>query len=397
MVIENNNSKALGIDKLGSVGMFLGLLGIIGTLVAIFGGDKSLATTGLQSYLVGYAFWFTLTIGCLGITFLHHTVRGCWGLSILRLVEAGGGALMLIVMGVLFVPIAINMGSLYEWTHPEFMNSAEALKHKLPYLNQSGFFLRFGACMLIWIAYASYFRRSSLKQDETGDTKLAQSRTNWAAPGLVVFFLTTTLVFVDLFMSLDPHWMSQIWGFLFVVMGALCAFALTTLIVMSNAKKEPVSGFMNRGLSKDLGNFMFVFTCLWAYFSFSQYVIIYAGNLPEFNSFYITRRDSGWGLLGVILMFGQFLIPFIALLFPTTKANPSKLVNVAIWILLFRVLDVYWTVMPFMRKEMSFHVLDLAAFVGIGGIWLFVFSRVASQTKVVPTHDPRLITAYEHA
>jgi len=245
--------------------------------------------------------------------------------------------------------------------------------------------------------YMYAMRKSSLKQEETRDNNLAQSRTNWAAPGLVVFCVTVTLAFTDLTMSLDPHWFSHIWGFINIAGSSLSVFAFCNIIVMSNAKRSPFADVMNKGLSKDLGNWMFVFTCLWAYFSFSQYVIIYAGNMPEFTSFFLARRDPTWGALGLGLMFGSFLLPFVILLSPKVKATPSWLVRVAVWILLFRVLDVYWMVIPFFRSTLKFDVNDLVAFVAIGGLWLFAFSKATMKASLVPTHDPKLVEEYEHA
>lgn len=397
MVIEKNEAKSVGLDKIGWAGLILGLIGVGivgGQAITSSGADKAVS---LSAYMFGFAFWFTLTIGCLGLVFLHHTVRGAWGLSIMRLIEAGGGAPTLAAFGVLCAPIFMNLKSIYKWTDTAYMNETIMMKAKLFYLNEQGFMIRVVVCFLIWIAYAWYFRQSTLKQDATGDDKLRQKRTSWSAPGLVVFVVTVTLATVDLFMSLDPAWMSQIWGFLFIVYGGLAALALCNLIVMSNATKEPFNRIINSGLSKDLGNWMFVFTCLWAYFSYSQYVIIYAGNLPEFNTYFVDRFKPGWMNLFMALIVGQFLVPFLLLLIPKVKKSPNLLVAVAVWILAFRVVDLYWVLMPFMRKEFAPHMMDAVAFIGMGGIWFFFFSQQLQKARLIPTHDPRVITAYEHA
>jgi hypothetical protein len=392
MVIENNSAKAVKLDLWGKVGLVLGVIGLIGVLIPLLGGDKA----ALQGYLYGYAYWFCLMIGCIGITLLHHTVRGAWGLSILRLTEAGGGVVMVAVMLVLSAPILAKFGDLYHWADLSHMKEDHILAKKLWYLNTPGFYLRFLGYFLIWGLYMWRMQLSTLRQDESNDTRLAQRRTNFAAPGLVLFVLTVTLASIDLFMSLDPHWFSSIWGFLFVVYGALAAFAFCNLVVMSNADKGPYASVMNKGLSKDLGNFMFMFTCLWAYFSFSQYIIIYSGNLPEFTTYYAARGNVQWGALGLALLVGHFLVPFITLLSPKVKATPRLLVRIAAWILVWRAVDLYWVIMPFMRPDFAFSIYDVLALVGVGGIWLFVFSTQVVQGKLLPTHDPRLIEAYDH-
>lgn len=394
MTIENNNGKAIGLDKLGYAGLLIGVLSALWLGYSIAQDAKA----ALPSYLFGYIFWFGMTIGCAGLVLLHHTVRGAWGLAILRLIEAGSSVGNLFLMTLLSAPILMNLPKIYEWAEPAFKeHGSPFMNFKFAWLTDGFFMARILGYFVILGLYMYAMRKSSLKQDETRDENLAQTRTNWAAPGILVFCITVTLAFTDLTMSLDPHWFSHIWGFINIAGSTLSVFAFCNLLVMSNSKRLPYSEIMNKGLSKDLGNWMFVFTCLWAYFSFSQYVIIYAGNMPEFTSFFLARRDPTWGALGLGLMFGSFLLPFVILLSPRVKATPSWLVRVAIWILVFRVLDAYWTVIPFFRSTLKFDPNDLIAFLAVGGLWLFGFSRAATQGALVPTHDPRVKEAYEHA
>lgn len=391
MTFENNTAKALGLEKIGFAGLVIGVV-CLGITFA----------TGLESampsYLFGYMFWFSMTVGCIGLILLHHTVRGAWGLSILRLIESGGSVMSLLFLAVLALPIFMNLSKLYGWTSPDFKSHpSEFTNFKFAWMSEGPFIARILVYFLIWGVYVYFLRKSSLQQDETLDNGLAQRRTNASAPGIVVFVIAATLAFTDLTMSIDPHWFSQIWGFINIAGSTLAVFAFCNLIVMSNARKAPYSEVMNRGLSKDLGNWMFVFTCLWAYFSFSQYVIIYAGNLPEFNSFFIDRQDPSWGAIGLALMFGSFLVPFVWLLFPRVKATPAWLVRVAVWILIFRVVDLYWMIVPHYREAAIFDYRDLTALLGVGGFWLFAFGKQVEKGRLLPTHDPRLVEAYEHA
>lgn len=393
MTIPNNTAGAIGLPKLGHAGLLLGVVGLLATFAAGFD-DRA-----FQSYLFGYMFWFGMTVGCLGLVLLHHTVRGAWGLSILRLIEAGSSGMSLLVMAVLSGPILMKLPVLYGWAGAEFKAHPNPgfTEFKFLWMTDWFFTVRIAAYFLIFAAYAIAMRRSSLRQDETHDENLAQKRTNWAAPGIVAFVVTATLAYTDLTMSIDPHWFSHIWGFINIAGSTLAVFAFCNLIVMSNAHRQPYSEVMNRGLSKDLGNWMFVFTCLWAYFSFSQYVIIYSGNLPEFNSFFLRRQDPSWGMLGLMLMAGAFLVPFVWLLFPRVKATPRMLVQVAVWVLVFRILDLYWNVIPFYRDRLEFDYRDWTALLGVGGFWLFAFGNQVQRARLLPVHDPRLVEAYEHA
>lgn len=394
MVIEKNEARAIGLQNFGNMGGLIGIAALAFALFQVFS-DPSL----LSGYLFAYVFWFGISIGCLGLTLLHHTVRGAWGLSILRLIEAGGSWTNWVLMLVLSAPILMNLPKVYEWATPEFKAHGNPgyTEFKFLWMSENFFIARIIIYCLAFALWAYVLRKSSLKQDETRDESLAQWRTNLSAPSLVFFVILATLAFTDLTMSLDPHWFSHIWGFINIAGSTLAVFAICNLIVMTNANRLPYSEVMNRGLSKDLGNWMFVFTCLWAYFSFSQYVIIYAGNLPEFTSFFLARRDPTWGALGLSLMAGSFLVPFVTLLSPKVKATPRFLVVMAVWILIFRIVDVYWMVIPFFRETLKFQIVDLVSFLGIGGAWWFGFGRQITVGSLLPTHDPRLKEAYEHA
>ncbi|KAA0239662.1 MAG: hypothetical protein EDM74_03375 [Armatimonadetes bacterium] len=394
MNLSNNTARALGFDKLAPVAL-LGVVGL-GVLCGVaFASDKA---TFLQSYLMGWLFWMLLAIGCLGFTLLHHTIRAAWSLSILRLLEAGSSPMMFAALAIAFVPIAANTHTLYEWTHTAFMQSHPALQYKLWFLNETGWFVRTAVYFLIFFGMSAILRKSSHEQDRTGETRLAEGRTTLSAPGLVVFVLTVTLATTDWVMSLDPHWFSHIFGAWLMVGGALTAVAVMNWIVCRNALRAPFAEIVNKGLTKDLGNMMFVFTLLWAYTSLSQFLIIWSGNLPEFITYYVSRTKMGWDTMGLVLIAGQFLAPFLLLMAPRTKAVPRLLMLMASWILLMRVVDVFWIVAPFFRKNgVEVVWTDFAAFGFMGCLWLFVFARSALQGSLIPTHDPRVKEAYHHA
>ncbi len=353
----------------------------------------------LQSYLMAWVFWILLALGCLGFTLLHHSIRGVWGLGVLRLFEAGASPATFLVLGLAGIPIFANMHSLYEWTHADFMASSEALRYKQWYLNEAFFFLRLAAYFAFWIWISWFLRKSGIRQDQILDERLAQARMNWSAPMLVFFVLSVTLCMTDWVMSLDPHWFSHIFGLWLLIGGGLTAIAAVNLLIARNADVEPYKSVMSVGWTKDLGNMMFVFTLLWAYTSLSQYLIIWQGNLPEFTSYYFVRSQGGWENIALVLIFGQFLFPFVALLSPRVKRVPALLGAMATWILLMRVLDVFWIIAPFFRKgSLEVHWgPDLVAFAFLGMLWLVVFANQLMRATLIPEHDTRLKEAYHHA
>lgn len=402
IISSQNHAKAIGIKGITSTAGILFIVGIVASL-AMFNSDKEF----MFSYFFGWLFFTCLTLGCLGVTLLHHTVRGAWGLSILRLVEAGGSPASIAAMFVGWIPIFLKAKEFYPWADPEKVAHDHVLHYRahdlwgfLQYQPQP-WMIRSIVCFAIWFGLSAVLRKSSQAQDSVADkgaaAKMAAFRTTIAAPGIVLYFLAGTMAFTDWVMSIDAHWFSTMMPAWFVVGSVLTALALCNVIVMSNATKEPYNEVMNKGLSKDLGNMLFVFSLLWAYTSFSQFVIIWAGNLPELTTFYITRTRPVWQAIGVFLIFGQFLFPFISLLSPKSKATPRILRNIAIVVLLVRFVDVFWITIPFFRSDFGVHLSDLVALVLMGSAWTLVFGSMLSRGNLLPTHDPRLKEAYAHA
>ncbi len=369
--------------KWSSTGLLVAVLGFI----ALFGGGIS--TVGwevtMASYFFGFVFWLALTIGCIGLQKLHHTVRGSWGLSVLRLWEAGGSVMSFAVFAIAFLPIAFSLPTVYHhWIGPH----AEELHGGKTVLLQPAFFIvRIFVYLAVWAAYAAYFRNSTLKQDETGDLKIGTVRNTRGAVSLVVFFLINTLFITDLVMSLDPHWFSTILGVWSAVSMGLGALSFAAFILLRYRNEEPWSRVITPKLTKDIGNMLFVLTMLWCYTTLSQYLIIWSGNMPEFNRFYLAR-DGWWNILGGVNIFLGFFVPWMLLLSPRVKANYSTLLRVTILIFVVRIIDWYWNIIPYFRQTPAW--TDAAAWIAFAGLWFFAFGRTAAQAPLLVSHDRRL-------
>ncbi|HRF58507.1 MAG TPA: hypothetical protein PLH94_01180 [Fimbriimonadaceae bacterium] len=345
----------------------------------------------LASYLFAYVLWMALTLGCLGLQLLLHTVRGSWGAAVVRIYEAGGGPLSFIGMAFAFVPIALNMDTLYHhWMHPA--KGDMILAHKAAWLNEPAFLIRTGIYFAIWFGLAAFMRASTLAQEKSGNSNEISRRNNLAAPGLVLFVVSVTFAITDWVMSLDPHWFSTIFGVWYLVSGVLGALALGAIIVCRNAKAEPYRGIISPQLTKDLGNLMLAFTMFWCYVSLSQFIIIWSGNLPEFITYYKNRGTFEWTMFGAFNIFVGFFVPFLLLLFPRTKAVAQVLLPVAALLFAMRFSDMYYHVIPAMRSTL-FNVWDLAALVGVGGVWTLMFGIQIRQAPLVPNYDTRLVEA----
>lgn len=384
--------------KIGPLAMILAIisLGLCG--VGYFG--EATKHEFLQSYLFGFTTWAGIAMGCLGFTLLHHTIRGAWGLSVLRIFEAGGSGTVFIVFGLLAIPLLLPSGLhdvYHHWTDKTLIANDLVLQRKGWWLNEGFFVLRTVIYFAAFALLAFALRQSSLKEDESRDTKLAAARTSLSAPMLIIFVVFSTFAATDWTMSLDPHWFSSMYGVIYMIGNGLAAMSLAVILLLRNAKKDPYREYVNPGLTKDLGNLIFVFTLLWAYTSLSQFLIIYMGNIAEFTPFYAIRGEAVWNEISLFLLFGHFIVPFVILLAPKTKATPSLLMGVAIWQFVIHFIEQYWNTMPFMRKDFHFSVWDITALVLFGSIWFAIFAIQSQKGALVPKHDPRLKEAYEHA
>lgn len=392
--------------RLGPFGGVMALVGGILFAVGFFGATTPEAKrTVMQSYVFAYIFWSTLTLGCLGLTLLHHTIRARWSLSILRLLEAGGGPLSILMMAILFIPIGLNVAAqdastVYLWARPEGHEN-HIIHAKAFFLNVPGFMIRQGVYFLGWFALAAFLRSSSLKQDQTLNSDESAKRTNVSAPGMVFFVVLLTGAVTDWVMSLEPLWFSTMLPLLFVAGSALSALSLMIVLMMRHASSDPYREVVRPGLTKDLGNMLFALTLLWTYLTLSQFLITWSGNLPEEIPYYVARSaPTGWEYLGATLVFLQFFVPFLTLLAPRTKHYAKNLLGIATLIFVVRFIDIYWTVMPGLRSSPWSSLsqwTDYAALAGLGGVWFAVWGAQLSKATLLPTHDRRLEDAPAHA
>jgi hypothetical protein len=322
--------------------------------IAIFVGVIALAVSCLglfedaahfwQSYLFAYIFWAGLTLGCLGIFFLHNVVGGNWGVAIRRLVEAGLKTLPLILL--FAIPVFFALGTLYKWTDASYRAEHFAVGHKAAYLNPTWFIIRTLLYFVIWGFSGFRILAMANEHDRTGDRALFRRIKARSAPALLVFVVTTTLAFIDWIMSLEPEWYSTIYGWMFTVGQVLLTFSFLVAVLVLLSKREPFASFLTRQHYHDIGNLMLAFTMLWAYMSFAQFLIIWAENLPDEIPWYVRRFSGGWGYIIWTIAIFHFFVPFFLLLLRFVKKHPTRLRTLAVWIILMRMLDVFWIVTP---------------------------------------------------
>jgi hypothetical protein len=347
-----------------------------------------------QSYLIGWTFWLGIGVGSLALLMLQHMTGGGWGFVIRRILEAATRTIPL--MALLFVPIIIGAHSLYAWTHEEELAEHAVVRFKTPYLNVPFFSIRTIVYFAIWLALMFFLNRWSLGQDRTGDSWYTKSMKMISGPGMIALIFSVTFASVDWYMSLEPEWFSTIYGFIFVASWGLSALAFTIAVLANLSKEEPLNHVVATLHFHDVGKLLLALVMLWAYFAFSQYLIIWSGNLPEEIGYYLERTH---GLLGVIILTVivlHFAFPFLLLLSRNLKRNPQKLVWVAALILVMRVVDLIWVLRPaFPNSSWKSFALDVVSVLAFGGLWFAVFAWQLGKRSLVPINDPQYESVLE--
>ena len=343
--LENYQWRALAV---GGVALLVCVLGALVSPEQFF-----------RSYLVGYVFWTGVALGCLSIAILHQLVGGGWGTAIRRLLDSGARTLP--VMLVFILPLVLGLRHLYAWARPEDVAADHLLQHKSLYLNVPFFLVRTALYFAIWVALAYLVSRPSNPR-------------RFGGPGLALYCLTASFAAFDWVMSLEAQWFSTMFGVIFIFGQALTAMAFVIAILFWLTRGTPLADALRPQQFHDLGNLMLAFVMLWAYVAFSQFLIIWSGNLPEEVTWYVARLNGGWGWIAGLLVVFHFTAPFLILLSRQNKRRLPRLALLAGAFLFIRLLDLFWMVIPaFHPKQLSIHWMDVVAPVGIGGIWLGVF------------------------
>ncbi len=291
--------------RVGAVGVIAFLLTIVGALIGPPG-------QFFRSYLWSFVLFLGVSLGCLAWLMVQYLTGGAWGVVIRRPAEAATRTLPL--MALLFIPIIIGMPTLYSWMHPDVVAHDPVLQHKSMYLNFGFFVGRAVVYFLGWLFCAWFLNRWSENEDRTGSPLAHSKMATLAGPGVLFWGVAVTFMSIDWVMSLEPHWFSTMYGLLFIAGQGLSSMAFLIAITVLLSNYEPMSRVLTPRHLHDLGKLLLACVMVWAYFSFSQFLIIWTGNLPEEIPFYLRRLTGGWWWLALILVVGHFALPFALLL-----------------------------------------------------------------------------------
>lgn len=396
----NNYPAPEGLGTYATRALFVGAAGLVLALVV------SLLTGGVieffRAYLVGFFFVCGLTVGSLAWLLLGHLTGGGWAVVTRRVFEAATRTLP--VVAVMFLPIVAALfihyhgHALYEWTNHELVAQDKALKHKSKYLNEWFFIVRAVFYFAVWGLFVYLMNKWSAQQDTTGDPRVRRMMQDISAPGILLFGLTSTFAAIDWGMSLEPHWFSTIYGLIAMAGWGLSALAFVITVVVMLSEREGLGDVYQPTHLHDLGKLLLAMVMLFAYFAFSQFLIIWAGNLPEETTFYLRRLRGGWQFVGLALILFHFALPFVLLLSRGRKRRGGALRRVAILMLVMRVVDLIFMFAPASQQGghggagggipvRDFLTMGLAT-AGVGGVWLWFFLRELRRRPLLPLRSP---------
>jgi len=376
----------------------------IGQRALVVGGIFSLGAIALaftrpeefyRGYLLGYMDWLGIALGSMAIVMIRHLTGGGWGTVIRRIL--GAAMRTLPILAILFIPIiiAVLQGQMYPWLKPldaitdphirEHLHKNEFIKGA--YLNSTGFITRAIIYIAIWNLLSFLLSLWSKQTDKPNAPDNTDKFKAVAGPGLILYGFTISFAAIDWIMSLDPSWISTIYGLIILIGEVLAAMCFAIVVERILVDYQPMSVMLRPDFVHDHGKWTLAFIMVWAYFNFSQWLIIWAGNLPTEITFYLKRINHGWGWVAVFLAFFHFVVPFVILLSRPFKRNIRKLVWLAIWLLCMRYVDLFWNIEPNFSTNFSVTIADIVVPIAIGSIWIFFFCRNLAALPLLPAYD----------
>jgi hypothetical protein len=389
-IVNTMHQRALG------VGLLFGVASLIAAIL------PATREQFFHSYLIGFMLCLGASLGSMAFLMIQHLTGGMWGMVIRRQLEAAMKVLPL--MALLFIPIIVGMPYLYSgtpglndgWMKP-YPTDTHLIQMTHSYLTVNGYIARAVVYFAIWLLLAFVLSRWSNEQDSPPVQNLSPRFRKIAAPGLILYAFTISFAVIDWVMSLDPHWISTIYGFIFIVGECLTAMCLMVIVESVLSRYQPTASLLKAKEVHDHGKLMLTFVMLFAYFSFSQLLIIWAGNLPSEITFFTRRLNEGWQRVGLALVLFHFAIPFLFLLSRSFKRNPHQLVWLAGWLIFMRLVDLFWYIEPNFHRSLYFHWLDLVVPIAIGGFWLAYFFRNLKSRPLLPVYDQHAQEFLEYA
>jgi hypothetical protein len=374
-------------SSISKIGMVLLVIGIVLGVAAFFVDH----TRAVYNYLIAFTFMISIGVGALFLIALEYIVGADWSVPIRRVVEFFAAVIPLLAL--LVIPLLLNVGELFHWSHADAVAEDKILTAKAPYLNVTFFIIRVFVLIGLWSLFYFFFIRNSKKQDTSKDQKLTTINIRLSAIFIPIFAITITISAIDWLMSVEPHWFSTIIGVYFfagTVIASLAAVTLATVLLKEHGYLHPA---MTNDHLYSLGALLFAFVNFWGYIAFSQYMLIWYADLPEETFWFMQKWEGSWAIFSIGLIIIKFLVPYIVLVSQPSKMDPKKLKFISVWLLFAHLYDLFWFVMPEMEElsgGYSFSWIDLVFPIAAVGLIILVFNMKAKKENLIPIGDPKL-------
>ena len=374
-----------------------------------------------RAWVVGMVLNFGFCCGGLLLLMLQYVTGGKWGLLLRRPLEAMSRTLPLVFL--YWVALGFMLKRLYMWANPGLVDEdiqkrlvtpeqVQSIRHaiewKHPMLNVGTYWIVGLICFAIWGFYTWRLNTLSLQREKdtpAGTPMWIKKFENISGFGMVVYSLTMTAMVIYWVMSMDVTWYSSVYGLLFLVGQGYQVMALALITAMSLSKAEPFKTILRGTEQYDLGKFTFAFVMLNMYLAFSQFLIIWSGNLPEEIPWYMDRINGHWGIICTLDFIFHWLVPFSLLLSKDIKKNKNRLIRVCQWMIFAKFFDLFWLVEPNFKDaarnlHFSWGILEYVAVpVAMTALWVAYYCTQLKSRPLVQTNDPHLteILEPEHA
>jgi hypothetical protein len=375
------------------------MIGVIFSLIALIGSFKW-ADEFFHAYLLGFMAWLGVCLGSMVILMIRHLTGGGWGMVIRRIMGAAMRTIPLLTL--FFVPLVFQLPRLYVWARPLDRITDQHLREHLEqitrsYLSVHGFIIRAVIYFAVWNLLSFLLTKWSAEQNQPPMRDHSARFKALSGPGIILYGFTISFAAIDWVMSLDPSWISTIYGLIILIGQVLSAMCFAVVIERILVRYKPMSEMLKPDYVHDHGKWMLAFIMVWAYFSFSQWLIIWAGNLPEEITWYVHRLNGGWGAVGLFLAVFHFAGPFVILLSRPFKRDITRLVWLAVWMLLMRYVDLFWHIEPNFSTTFRVTLWDIVVPVAMGGLWLAYFFHHLNAMPLLPAYDPQAQEVLEPA
>ncbi len=343
-----------------------------------------------RGYLLAFMDWLGVTLGSMAILMIRHLTGGGWGTVIRRILGAAMRCIPL--MTILFIPLLFGMKHLYIWARPLDTVADTHLREHLrditqSYLSITGFVIRAIIYFAIWNLLSFLLSKWSHETDKAETRDNTHRFRAVSGPGLILYAFTISFAAIDWVMSIDPSWISTMYGLILLIGEVLSAMCFAVVIERILFDYKPMSDWLKPDFVHDHGKWMLTFIMVWAYFSFSQWLIIWAGNLPDEITWYMRRLNGGWGAIGLWLVIFHFAVPFVLLLSRPFKRDIRKLVWLAVWMLFMRYLDLLWIIEPNFSATIRLTFADVIVSLAMGCLWASFFFRNLNSLPLLPVYD----------